>query len=296
MPHDRSSQLYFAYGSNLNPVDFDDVCEDLGFPTRLMHYRGNAWLPDHELAFSRYASGREGGVLDVRPCPGQLAPGALFEVDDLGWKALDEKEGAPNVYERYPVTVLGPRGEHLAVLTYRVVPARAEPYHQPSESYLNIVRDGYMAWNVPDDGQLLAAAAGQRPPCPDTFFVYGTLMRGESRHRFMERFGVLDTRVATTRGRLLHLGSYPGLVEPGHPECRVQGEFIRLREPLAALKVLDKVEAFEGFGRPGSLYERIWVQVAFDSPHQGSGWAWSYRYAGDADRFPDISSGDWRQA
>jgi gamma-glutamylcyclotransferase (GGCT)/AIG2-like uncharacterized protein YtfP len=296
MPHDRSSQLYFAYGSNLNPVDFDDVCEDLGFPTGLMHFRGNAWLPDHELAFSRYAPSREGGVLDVRPCPGQLVPGALFEIHEEGLKALDRKEGVPRAYERYPVTVLGPRGEHLAVLTYRVVPARAEPYHQPSESYLNIVRDGYMAWNVPDDGQLLAAAAGQRPPCPDTFFVYGTLMGGESRHRYMKRFGVLETKEATTPGRLLHLGSYPGLVQPGHPDCRVRGEFVRLREPLAALEVLDKVEGFEGFGRPGSLYERIWVQVAFAQPHQGFGWAWSYRYAGDCDRFPDIPSGNWRQA
>jgi len=295
MSHDHATPLYFAYGSNLNLGDFDEFCEDLGFSPGLMHYRGNAWLPDHELAFSRYASGRAGGVLDVRPCPGQLVPGALFQIDDEGLEALDSKEGAPDYYERYPVTVVGSHGEHLQVLTYRVVPGQAAPYVQPSESYLKIVREGYMAWNLHDDGQLLAAATGQRHPCPDAFFAYGTLMHGESRHWYMEKLGVLDSKVATTRGRLLNLGSYPGLVEPGHPERRVRGEFIRLREPLAALEVLDEVEGFEGFGRSGSLYERVWVQVTFDPPHQGFGWAWSYRYARNCARFPEIPSGDWRQ-
>ena len=295
MPHDQTTQLYFAYGSNLNLEDFDQFCQRNKFPAGLMHHQGNAWLPDHELAFSRFSSGREGGVLDVRPCPGQLVPGALFRIDGRGLEALDSKEGAPDCYERYPVTVLGTRGEHLRVLTYRVVPGQAKSFVQPCESYLNIVRDGYRSWNLPDDGQLLAAAAGQRHPCPDAFFAYGTLMHGESRHRFMELHGVLDTKVATTGGRLLNLGSYPGLVEPGHPERRVRGEFIRLREPLAALEVLDEVEGFEGFGRSGSLYERVWVQVTFDLPHQGFGWAWSYRYARNFARFPEIASGDWRQ-
>ena len=293
MPDQPTSTLYFAYGSNLNLADFARYCEENGSERASLRYYGKAWLPDHELAFSRYAASRGGGVLDVRPRTGQLAPGVLFTIDAPALAVLDEKEGAPFAYERYHVTVLGEHGQHLTALTYHVLPDRADSHVTPSDDYLKIVRDGYRDWQMPE-APLLAAAANRPLACPDTFFVYGTLLRDERRYPILERFGVLEARLATTAGRLISLGPYPGLIDLHDPSHRVRGDFVRLQDPLAALDELDAVEGFEGFGRPGALYERVWIRVRFEDSNADERWAWSYRYARRGHGSADVPSGDWR--
>jgi gamma-glutamylaminecyclotransferase len=88
-------------------------------------------------------------------------------------------------------------------------------------------------------------------------FVYGTLKRGEPRHRFLA--GQTFIAVASTRPlyRLYNLGEYPGLV-PSPVGLSVQGELWDVDE--ACLKHLDQVE-----GCDLGLYRRGQVEMA--PPH-----------------------------
>jgi gamma-glutamylcyclotransferase (GGCT)/AIG2-like uncharacterized protein YtfP len=72
-------QLYFAYGSNLNPRGMEVRC-----PAAVVV--GRAALPDWGLVFR--------GVADVEPQPGATVEGALWEVTDECLRSLDRYEGA----------------------------------------------------------------------------------------------------------------------------------------------------------------------------------------------------------
>lgn len=287
-----SQQLYFAYGSNLNQKDFNDWCNQRGIPEGLLRFHSNANLPDFDLAFSYRSKTRNGGVLDIRPRAGQLVPGVLFEVDDEGWDALDKKEGAPNVYERVDLQVLNERGESIEAVTYRVCNGRKLQFVAPHPAYVEIVRQGLDDWGI-GDAQLNAVAENKESECPDGFFFYGTLLRGETRFSVLHQFGLECMLMAETFGRLLDLGSFPALVDTGSSEQLVQGDFVRLRNPEQAIHKLDQIEGFNGFGMPNSLYCRTFVGVCV-----GDGrvrYAWTYCLADKARSASQIMSGDWRK-
>ncbi len=287
-----SQQLYFAYGSNLNQQDFDDWCSRHGFSKGLLRFHSKANLPDFDLAFSYRSSTRNGGVLDIEPRTGQLVPGVLFEVDDEGWDALDAKEGAPSVYERLRVQVLNERGESLEAVTYRICDNRKLQFIAPHPKYVKIVRQGLDEWNI-GDAQLNAVAKNQVSKCPDAFFVYGTLLRGEPRFPVLRQFGLVCTLMAETFGRLIDLESFPALVDTGSSNQLVQGDFVRLRKPEQAIHRLDQIEGFNGFGMPNSLYRRTFVGVGVGDGRVRHGW--TYCLADTARKAPQIMSGDWRR-
>lgn len=112
------NKLYFAYGSNLNLVDWQQWCDERGFADATLHPVGIAMMPDYELHFSRYSKRRGGGALNIRPSIGRVVEGVLFKADDITWQALDRKEGAPSVYEATDVTVLDERGVPVKATTY----------------------------------------------------------------------------------------------------------------------------------------------------------------------------------
>jgi len=131
-------------------------------------------------------------------------------------------------------------------------------------------------------------------PVP-SFFVYGTLLRGESRHGVIRRHAPDAIVAATCPGRLVDLGSYPGmlLAQAGRPST-VHGELVRF--PVATLGAavgrLDATEDFRGFDAAGSLYVRRLVRV---SAADGTApLAWTYFYRGDVGAARAIASGDWR--
>jgi gamma-glutamylcyclotransferase (GGCT)/AIG2-like uncharacterized protein YtfP len=287
-----SQQLYFAYGSNLNQQDFDDWCSRRGFSKGLLRFHSKANLPDFDLAFSHRSSTRNGGVLDIKPRTGQLVPGVLFEVEAVGWDALDRKEGAPSVYERLNVQVLNDRGESQEAVTYRVCEKRKQPFVQPHPDYVKIVREGLNDWNI-GDAQLKAVAKNIESECPDGFFFYGTLLRGEPRFAVLRQFGLECTLMAETFGRLLDLGGFPALVDTGSSDQLVQGDFVRLRNPERAIRKLDQIEGFNGFGIPNSLYRRTFVGVGVGDGRVRYGW--TYCLADKARKAQQIMSGDWRQ-
>ncbi len=285
-------KLYFAYGSNLNQKDFNEGCRRKKIDHGLLRFHSRANLPDFDLGFSYNSTTRKGGVLDLKPRIGQLVPGVLFEVDSKGWEALDLKEGSPNIYEKMDVQVLNRVGEVINAITYRVCDENKEHFVRPNEDYLAIVREGQKDWGI-GSNQLDAVALNLVSKCPDGFFFYGTLMRGENRFPILQQFGLRCMLLAETFGRLLDLGSFPALIDTGSSNQMVKGDFVRLRKPEQAIRKLDQVEGYDGSGLPNSLFRRTYVGVGVGDGRIRYGW--TYCLANIEKLAPQVLCGDWRQ-
>jgi gamma-glutamylcyclotransferase (GGCT)/AIG2-like uncharacterized protein YtfP len=288
-----SRELYFAYGSNLNQADFHRSCEERGYNPDSLQFRQIANLPDHEIRFTRMSSKRSGGVLDIVPRTGCVVPGVLFEVKSaVGWKALDTKEGAPGNYQRQSVVVLDEQGNEVSAQTYAVVPRLRKDYVKPTPEYVKIVRRGLDQYDLPTC-HLLAAAKGEKQSALDALFCYGTLMRGERNFGLIERHGLKCALLAESWGRLLNCGAFPGMVEGGVSETLVQGDFFRLRNIEQALKEIDRLEGFPGFGARTPLYRRTLCQVGVGEGRIRQ--AWTYNLVAGCDQAEAIQHGDWRR-
>lgn len=286
-------ERYFAYGSNLNIGDLGRWCERMGRSAALSGRGRAAFLPDHELVFDYLSYSRNGGVLDVRADVGKVTPGALFEVTEEDLRTLDLKEGVPLIYQRAEKRVLFADGREIQAIVYEVTPAyrSAEPV-QPSEAYVAIVAEGLAEFGQ-DDRMLRAAALGQPTPFLVTgLFVYGTLLRGGSRHGQLERCGgVADTTPATAAGTLLDCGAFPGMLPGG--EGTVHGEVVELLDVPRAFTHLDEVEGFEGFEASRALFRRALIMVR--TPDGARRLVWTYLWGGGT-KHPQVASGDWRTA
>jgi|688.fasta_scaffold12395_5 gamma-glutamylcyclotransferase (GGCT)/AIG2-like uncharacterized protein YtfP len=285
------TKYYFAYGSNLNEEDFRQWCERHRYNDIQLDYVAHAELPDHELAFACESHSRGGGVLDVRPRLGQCVAGVIFQVNEEALAALDAKEGVPTCYERKYVTVINGIGDFVPVLTYVVSTNKRQKYVKPSDDYLKIVQQGYRQHRIPCR-KLMAAAANHRSPLEDRFFFYGTLMRDESRFHLLKNFGIKCTVMAEVFGRLLNLGSHPGLIDSDNSDHRVLGDFMRLSRVSSAIKLLDRIEGFLGYDKPHSIFQR--TRTIVDVGEGGPQQAWVYRLVAGAEQAPIIPSGDWR--
>jgi gamma-glutamylcyclotransferase (GGCT)/AIG2-like uncharacterized protein YtfP len=117
----------------------------------------------------------------------------------------------------------------------------------------------------------------------DRLFVYGTLRRGAAMHGLLEGRAV-RLGEATAEGRLVDLGSFPGMVAAATPGERVRGELYAFapeeREPL-----LDALDRYEG-----PRFERVARTVA---AAEGAVRAWLYLYRGDARGVSVIPGGDY---
>ena len=119
-----------------------------------------------------------------------------------------------------------------------------------------------------------------RPRGPVLLFTYGTLMRGYTLHRVLA--GAVLVGEGHVRGRLLDLGSYPGLVEG---EGQVRGELYRLPGP----ELMATVDREEGYN-----FERGPITVTLGDGRTSR--AWAYRYRGPRERAVPIPDGDYRRA
>ena len=281
----------FAYGSNLNLRDLELWCQRLGRPPALMVQPGvPAYLPDHEVVFDCLSSSRKGGVLDLRPSIGKIVPGALFEVTEDDLRTLDLKEGVPLIYHQVEKRVLLADGREFTARAYEVSPEYRLPAPvAPAPAYVEIVAAGLAAFGQ-DDGMLRAAARGEQTPFLVTgLFVYGTLLRGGSRHGELERCGgATAIAPATGTGRILDCGAFPGML--AGTGGTVHGELVGLRDLPLALTHLDGVEGFEGFEAARALFRRALIRVT--TADAAKELAWTYLWAG-TDRYPRIANGDW---
>lgn len=85
---------YFAYGSNMDPVQMADRCPGAE-PIQV------AVLHDHRLAYTYDAPGWEGGVATVIPATGEQVWGVVWALTSKHLDTLDEYEGVDiGIYRR----------------------------------------------------------------------------------------------------------------------------------------------------------------------------------------------------
>lgn len=119
-------------------------------------------------------------------------------------------------------------------------------------------------------------------------FAYGTLCRGLSRHSALRDCELLGP--ATCRGRLVDVGSYPGLLAG---DGTVRGELYQLRG-AETLRTLDAIEGYDPADEPGSLYLRRLIRVLrIDTEVEVD--AFAYLYRGASEGLRAIPHGDYRQ-
>ena len=290
--HLLMSDYHFGYGSNLDLDDWKKWCDDYGRKSEEMQVEsGIFFLPDYELTFHYYSGSRGGGALDVVKLRGHAVAGKLFKVTGDGWASLDRKEGAPSYYRREKVVVLAEDGERRTAITYVVAPDKIREGHEPpARGYVEIVERAYDHYGITKahpwaKKQLLASGKGMvTKSAVNHLFIYGTLRGGEERAGILSEFSSKTTKDCNIRGSLVDLpGGYPGLI---NGDGSVVGEIHYTPKIQNALKKLDMIEGFEGYGKDGSLFHRV-LTYANDIP------CWTYVYAGSPDDGPIIESGDW---
>lgn len=290
-----SEILYAAYGSNSDLDDLQKWCDR----HRPMNTReqlvpvSNALVLDHEPAFDYRSTSRGGRALNLRHRKGAVTEVMLFSATSAAWAALDKKEGVEQGrYEHKKVVALLPDGSEMTAITYVACKRHIERTHEaPTKAYLDIVTNGRKAWGL-NGAALLAAAKGETAHSDvDGLFVYGTLMRGQSRFDCVRPFGLECTLLAKVPGRLVDRGAWPGMIPAEASGDWVQGEFFRFRQIGDALDALDEIEGFHGI-LEGSLFRRTLVTVDVGDGRLRR--AWSYMLASGLDMATPIPSGDWR--
>jgi len=283
--------LYFAYGSNLDFEDWSNWCiEKNADPSGLIEVE-SAFLPEHCLKFHYYSGGREGGAADiVEANSGNVVPGVLFELDDYTLGLMDRKEGVKSKsYRRKQVYVLTLDGRIIEALTYVVCQERIQnQFVEPTLHYAELIRNGLEKRGLPT--MFLEAAIDPNITSGELneIFVYGTLMKGESRHPLMINNNVKFLEVASSKGRLLHISDFPGLIYDAN--SNVIGELYRCKEASQTLAEIDRIEGFYGYEYEDSLFIRIISKVEIKGE---SVWAWTYLFNGSDGE--EIISGNWRE-
>ncbi len=290
----EGDRLYFGYGSNLDWDDWKAWCERRKYSFEGLAEVGPCWLPDYSLKFHYFSRGREGGAADVVELgSGHAVPGVLFTMDESALEAMDRKEGVQaRIYERKKVSVCLPDGRFTEAITYCVTPEKTEArFVQPTQAYVRLIENGLKKRNLPI-GELKNAIENFSPSFPlNSLFVYGTLMKGESRNATLVEHCLEGGEKGTVTGNLVNLGTFPGLLPSS--EGVVHGELYQTDQVFEALQALDRVEGFYGYGSVDSLYVRTIVEV---ETANGPRWAWTYAYnAEDGISHPFIPSGDWRK-
>ncbi|MBI2865938.1 MAG: gamma-glutamylcyclotransferase [Chloroflexi bacterium] len=133
--------LYFAYASNMDPVQMRRRCPGATFLRP-------ACAHGYTLAFTRYSTPRKGGSADMVESPDDAVWGALYEVDEEGLRALDRWEEVPYAYRRAEVEVVAEDGVRYQAVTYF---AHRTGRFLPSRIYLERILRGALARGLPSD-------------------------------------------------------------------------------------------------------------------------------------------------
>jgi cation transport regulator ChaC len=132
--------FYFAYGSNMDPVQMAERC-----PGAVA--LGAAHLPDWRLTFTRDSPGWGGGVGHIERAAGDEVWGVLWDVTSAHLSALDEYEGvAVGMYAR-SVVVVAHAGSDVEAVVYLADPRGYKP---PSKKYIAALVRGVEAHGVPN--------------------------------------------------------------------------------------------------------------------------------------------------
>ena len=146
MPRDERFEedvLYFAYGSNLDPV------RKVGRTGPIREARV-ARLDGHRLAFNK--RGQQGGVYaNIVPQAGSVVWGVVYRCRPETLETLDDHEGVVGGhYERVPIEV-DVHGERVRALAYVAGVRHTCPEGRPDDEYLRHILDGGRHHGLPED-------------------------------------------------------------------------------------------------------------------------------------------------
>ena len=137
--------LYFAYGSNLEPVQMAQRCPD----HRVV---GRAVLRGHRIRFRGYGRDWQGAVATVEPDPARDVHGVVFALTENDYRTLDGYEGydgpgaESSLYDRVRVKVEVEGGKMIDVETYVIRPL---PEGEPSRRYRDAIVRGMRHHGLP---------------------------------------------------------------------------------------------------------------------------------------------------
>jgi gamma-glutamylcyclotransferase len=140
----RISDLYFAYGSNMNLEQIQARCSrpKLVSPAR---------LDGHRLAFYGYTETWDGAYETAVPMPGCEVWGVLYSLSALDWERLDLWQDARmdggGMYFHFPVAVTDPQGNEYRARMYKK-DVQGEP-RLPSREYLEFILSGAQQHGLP---------------------------------------------------------------------------------------------------------------------------------------------------
>ncbi|MFQ5882659.1 MAG: gamma-glutamylcyclotransferase family protein [Candidatus Methylomirabilales bacterium] len=134
--------LYFAYGSNMERVWFKKRCPGAKFASA-------AKLQDCDITFARSSAMWGGGTADLKPAPGRVVEGVLWEIAEQDLKILDQYEGVPSDYVRKTVTVETKDGKKVQACAYFVT--HPGGYRPPSKRYMRLLLQGAEEHGLSDE-------------------------------------------------------------------------------------------------------------------------------------------------
>lgn len=147
------SVLYFAYGSNLDPVQMRERCPGHSVV-------GVATLPDHRIAFPLFSNDWGCGVAGLVHAHGEVVWGVVYELTETDLASLDRYEGwqgpdsQHNLYDRETITVDlvrpddGSVPRRVRATTY--MPRSLNP-SPPSRRYLDTILRGARHHRLPEE-------------------------------------------------------------------------------------------------------------------------------------------------
>ncbi|NOY56751.1 MAG: gamma-glutamylcyclotransferase [Actinobacteria bacterium] len=157
------SILYFAYGTLLGATSMQGHCASAV-------RRGQAYLPDYELALQCFGDGPRDGGCALSPLPGMQTFGVLYEIPGDEWSALKELSGVGTAYRVLPVVVFLADGSRVEAETLTITNPKG-PY-RPPDDYLDLITVGAMSAELPLEYQghllrIVSRAAALSNPPPD---------------------------------------------------------------------------------------------------------------------------------
>lgn len=108
-----------------------------------------AKLRDYDITFAHGSTMWGGGAADLKPTPGRVVEGVLWEIGEQDLKALDQYEGVPSDYIRKTVTVELKDGKSCEAFAYIVV--RPGGYRAPSKRYIRLLVQGAEEHGLSDE-------------------------------------------------------------------------------------------------------------------------------------------------
>jgi len=125
---------YFAYGSNLSKKQMNERCPD----NKVYQI---AVLKNYRLEFSRYSSGRKGGVLSIIPNKTDEVRGVVYSISGIDMINLNKNEGVSSkCYYPEIVQVELKNGSKVCALTY--IAFREKDHVPPAADYLQLIVEG----------------------------------------------------------------------------------------------------------------------------------------------------------